>query len=617
MTGWLSGWRSGLALLEPTERRRMRVLLVVMVVVALFESASVAAIVPFLEVATDPSAVGRHPVLAGLASTFGATAPQAVLAVAGGATLLVLLLGNATGALAQLLSARVAWDAYRSLGTRVLSAYLDAPYLVHLERSPPDLVRAVLGETGHYVGGWVLPSLQLVSRSLVVVLLMTTLLVVEPVAAAAALLTVGGAYGAVLVLTRRRLETLARLRDDADRRLHRNVTESFAAFREVRMHDTGPSVRAAFEQDARAFATSMASVHAISSLPKYLVEVLALGAVVGVAVALAIEQRSSSATMGFLGLFAFAGYRLVPALQACFASATSMRFAAVARERLARDLAAVTAVRPAPEPAVAPVPPPRHEFGLEDATFRYPGAPAPALDRVTVSIRVGASTAIVGPTGAGKSTLLDLLLGLTEPTHGRLVADGRALGPTDLHGWRKHFAYVSGWEVKTLGTVCDIYQPKTISEKEMMSDGKYLVFGANGIVGRYDKFNHVESEIVITCRGASCGNILRTRPNSWITGNAMVIHSTSESISSEFVFQALGWLDIRKVITGSAQPQITRTNLVPLKLLVPPTEILQKFNEFCKPNVEKRLSILRENDQLTELRDWLLPMLMNGQVKVS
>ncbi|GMV33279.1 MAG: hypothetical protein KPEEDBHJ_03660 [Anaerolineales bacterium] len=175
----------------------------------------------------------------------------------------------------------------------------------------------------------------------------------------------------------------------------------------------------------------------------------------------------------------------------------------------------------------------------------------------------------------------------------------------------------AGWEVKTLGTVCDIYQPKTISEKEMMSDGKYLVFGANGIVGRYDKFNHVESEIVITCRGASCGNILRTRPNSWITGNAMVIHSTSESISSEFVFQALGWLDIRKVITGSAQPQITRTNLVPLKLLVPPTEILQKFNEFCKPNVEKRLSILRENDQLTELRDWLLPMLMNGQVKVS
>lgn len=455
MTGWLSGWRSGLALLEPTERRRMRVLLVVMVVVALFESASVAAIVPFLEVATDPSAVGRHPVLAGLASTFGATAPQAVLAVAGGATLLVLLLGNATGALAQLLSARVAWDAYRSLGTRVLSAYLDAPYLVHLERSPPDLVRAVLGETGHYVGGWVLPSLQLVSRSLVVVLLMTTLLVVEPVAAAAALLTVGGAYGAVLVLTRRRLETLARLRDDADRRLHRNVTESFAAFREVRMHDTGPSVRAAFEQDARAFATSMASVHAISSLPKYLVEVLALGAVVGVAVALAIEQRSSSATMGFLGLFAFAGYRLVPALQACFASATSMRFAAVARERLARDLAAVTAVRPAPEPAVAPVPPPRHEFGLEDATFRYPGAPAPALDRVTVSIRVGASTAIVGPTGAGKSTLLDLLLGLTEPTHGRLVADGRALGPTDLHGWRKHFAYVSQNPVLLDATVAE------------------------------------------------------------------------------------------------------------------------------------------------------------------
>ena len=43
---------------------------------------------------------------------------------------------------------------------------------------------------------------------------------------------------------------------------------------------------------------------------------------------------------------------------------------------------------------------------------------------------------------------------------------------------------------KTLGELCDIYQPKTISIRELTEDGKFLVYGANGVIGRYDKFNH-------------------------------------------------------------------------------------------------------------------------------
>ena len=48
----------------------------------------------------------------------------------------------------------------------------------------------------------------------------------------------------------------------------------------------------------------------------------------------------------------------------------------------------------------------------------------------------------------------------------------------------------AGWEIKTLGEVCEMYQPKTISGKDMVENGAYPVFGANGIIGRYDKFNH-------------------------------------------------------------------------------------------------------------------------------
>ena len=104
----------------------------------------------------------------------------------------------------------------------------------------------------------------------------------------------------------------------------------------------------------------------------------------------------------------------------------------------------------------------------------------------------------------------------------------------------------------------------------MVEDGAYLVFGANGVIGRYDKFNHEEPQLLITCRGATCGSVNISEPQSWITGNAMVVRPKNGFIQMRFLeYLFRGGLDISKAITGAAQPQITRTNLAPLEITYP------------------------------------------------
>lgn len=125
-----------------------------------------------------------------------------------------------------------------------------------------------------------------------------------------------------------------------------------------------------------------------------------------------------------------------------------------------------------------------------------------------------------------------------------------------------------------LGEICDIYQPKTITSKEIKDKGKYKVFGANGVIGFYDKYNHEESEILITCRGATCGTINVSEPQSWVTGNAMVVHPKDKHILDQrYLYFVLNNSDLSKTITGAAQPQITRTQLSPFKIPLPPIEI--------------------------------------------
>jgi type I restriction enzyme S subunit len=104
----------------------------------------------------------------------------------------------------------------------------------------------------------------------------------------------------------------------------------------------------------------------------------------------------------------------------------------------------------------------------------------------------------------------------------------------------------------------------------MIEDGEYPVYGANGVIGRYDKFNHEESQLLITCRGATCGSVNVSQPYSWITGNAMIVRPKDDAINLKFLdYLFRGGIDISTAITGAAQPQITRTNLEPIGFSYP------------------------------------------------
>jgi type I restriction enzyme, S subunit len=125
------------------------------------------------------------------------------------------------------------------------------------------------------------------------------------------------------------------------------------------------------------------------------------------------------------------------------------------------------------------------------------------------------------------------------------------------------------WQTVKLGDIAELYQPKTITKSEMTEDGAYPVYGANGIIGRYDDFNHDGEQLVIGCRG-SCGEVNITSGKCWITGNAMVVKPNANVLLNFLKYFLLQREVTNAVITGTAQPQITRKSLAPIQLYLPP-----------------------------------------------
>ena len=128
-------------------------------------------------------------------------------------------------------------------------------------------------------------------------------------------------------------------------------------------------------------------------------------------------------------------------------------------------------------------------------------------------------------------------------------------------------------EVLALSNIADIYQPQTISSSDLTSEG-YWVYGANGIIGKYKEYNHETEQICITCRGNTCGTVNYTQPKVWITGNSMVINTDKyqRQVNKRFLFHYLSSYNFKSIVSGSGQPQIVRTPLEKIKVVLPTIE---------------------------------------------
>ena len=165
-----------------------------------------------------------------------------------------------------------------------------------------------------------------------------------------------------------------------------------------------------------------------------------------------------------------------------------------------------------------------------------------------------------------------------------------------------------------LSEIAQIYQPQTISSAELTEDG-FLVYGANGIIGKYKDYNHKTEQICITCRGNTCGMVNYTKPMSWITGNAMVINTDKyqDKVYKKYLYHYLSAYNFNSIISGSGQPQIVRTPLEKLKITLP-TISEQKQKAMILDKVQDKIEI---NHNILNLYIPLIPQHYNLTLFIS
>lgn len=193
----------------------------------------------------------------------------------------------------------------------------------------------------------------------------------------------------------------------------------------------------------------------------------------------------------------------------------------------------------------------------------------------------------------------------------------KALMQQLLTGKHRLKGFSTPWHEVKLGDIADLYQPQTISQSDLELDG-YPVYGANGLIGYYHKFNHEKWQIMITCRGSTCGTVNRTSGKSWITGNAMVVNVDNYKDNKLFLFFKLLNENFLSIVSGSGQPQIVRTPLAKWKLYIPTDLAEQKAIAEILSKADEEIELLNKKlEAFKQEKKALMQQLLTGKIRVK
>jgi ABC-type multidrug transport system fused ATPase/permease subunit len=426
--------------LSSNERVKALFLLAMILIMALLDAIGVASIMPFMAVLTNPDLIKTNRFLDLLYKTLGTNSQGDFLLILGIFVFLLLLLSLGFKAVTTFYQLRFNLMLEYSIGSRLVGRYLHQPYAWFLTRNSSDLGRNVLSEVSMAIDKAMIPLTTLVAQGAVACALLLVLLLVDPFLALSVGVVLASVYALIFKVMSKMLNRLGQNSLAANSKRFMAVSEAFGAAKEVKIGGLESAYIKRFDQSAELYAKYQSASLAIVSLPRFALEAIAFGGMMLIVLYLMLQGASFADALPVISLYAFAGYRLVPAAQQIYGAISQLRIMGPAINALYTEMSELKippVINASSNPIIL-----NQSITLNNIHYTYPNADRPALDGISITIPAQRVIGLVGSTGCGKTTTVDLILGLLEPQEGTLSVDGQAINSANLREWQKAIGYV-------------------------------------------------------------------------------------------------------------------------------------------------------------------------------
>jgi len=419
---------------------QLGMLLILMTCATFAEVMSIGAILPFLGALTNPARLYESSLVQPLVEYLQLKEPNQMLLP------LTIIFGFFT-VLAGLLRLSLAWTQTRlsyslgaALSIKMYTHTLYQPYAIHVSRNSSEIISGITNKVNILVGNFINPILTIITSAVMLVMIFCALIFINPQAAIISGLGFGLIYLFVVKLTRRQLF------QDGDRisqehtKVVKILQEGLGGIRDVLIDGTQSIFVEQYKKSETSLRRSLANVQIIAASPRFIVEMLGMLLITGLAFYMTYSGEGLENTLPVLGALALGAQRMLPMLQQTYYGWSSLK----GGQAVTLDVLNLVE-QSLPENQVS-----RGDSHLifedqitfSEIYFSYSGSQPWVLDNLTVSIPKGSRVGIMGSTGSGKTTFLDLAMGLLTPTHGHIYLDSKITKLDNYRPWQERIAHV-------------------------------------------------------------------------------------------------------------------------------------------------------------------------------
>ena len=432
-------WRQ----LSPRRRWQLRGLLLTMLVSGLAEVFSLAAVIPFLAVLSNPQTlwqvqwVQEIALYLGIREVSGLLFPATIFFGVAAVLTAAIRLANLW------LNGRVAASIGSDLSLKAYKATLYQPYSAYLSSNSSDAITTICSQVNDTIRV-INFALQLATASIVAFGLTVTLLVVDWQIASLTILAFGASYALLIILVRKKLALISVQVAGGVRDQLKSLQEGIGSIRDIILDGSQDMFLTSYSLVDAPLRIKQAQADFLGNFPRFIIETLAILIVAMIGFVVSREKSNEMTTITILGTIALGAQRMLPALQQIYNGWAVIR---ASKTAVARVLS--LAERPVSGVALNSgniIPFNYNTLEFRNVTFCYNGKDSPALRQINLKINRGDRIGIIGTTGSGKSTLVDLLMGLLDPSSGQMLVDGLDLHdsahPERMIAWRSSIAHV-------------------------------------------------------------------------------------------------------------------------------------------------------------------------------
>jgi ABC-type multidrug transport system fused ATPase/permease subunit len=411
-----------------------------LLVMGFIELIGVGSIGPFISIITNPRIIHTNNYLNLIYNRLNFETDNQFIVFFGLAVIIVLFLSNLCLAGVNFLIYYYSGKRRHSISLRLFEKYLGQPYIFFLNVNSAELIKR-MGDVNVFVADILINFFHMVSGVIISLSIIILLIIINPLLALLISSILGFLYIVIFFLVRKYLVRKGRERNTLNTLRHKFFNEAFGGIKDIKILGKEKAFLNFFSYPSLKYSMNDAISNIVNDLPKYLIETLAIGGILGMVIIMIYSGKRIDEFLPMLTIYAFGAYRLLPLLQKIFKAAASIRFNLPIIENLSRDFNELSAGNIFTDNDI-----PKLEFKehirLENIVFSYPNSNSVIIKNQNILIKHNTSIALVGPTGCGKTTLADLILGLLEPQSGNIFIDDTQLNETTRINWQKNLGYV-------------------------------------------------------------------------------------------------------------------------------------------------------------------------------